>query len=94
VEAVQVEIVGERRTATRFRRGRFRALGTASADECGPAERRPIGNSGGGGVSSTGRARQRGVRTGHTAQRRVINACQTEVSESHGMQLLKHWRSL
>jgi len=32
VEAVQVEIVGLRRTATRFRGRRWRAPGTASAD--------------------------------------------------------------
>jgi len=68
VEAVQVEIVGLRRTATRFRRRRFAPGTAASADERGSAEKCPAGN----GDDSTGRTGQRGVRTGQTAERRVI----------------------
>jgi len=70
VEAVQVEIVGQRRTATRYHRRQWQAPGTASADGCGPAEgRRPTGSVG---DSGAGRTRQRGVRAGQTAPRRVM----------------------
>jgi len=68
VEAVQVEIVGPRRTATRIRWRRFAPGTAASADERGSAEKCPTGN----GDDSTGRTGQRSVRTGQTAERRVI----------------------
>lgn len=68
VETVQVEVVGPRRTATLFRRRRFAPGTAASADERGSAEKRPTGN----GDDSTGRTGQHGIRTGQTAERRVI----------------------
>lgn len=68
MEAVQMEIVGPRRTATRFRRRRFAPGTAASADERRSAEKCPTGN----GDDSTGRTGQRSVRTGQAAERRVI----------------------